>query len=83
MYRSQVFRASDDLFRLLSHSDMNDIGFASFGVNYSHSSVVAPVWHALVYRRLDQDCNFLPFLVRSKDSTQSDLSSLSRLLSQK
>ncbi len=81
MYGSQMFRARDDLFRLFSHFDMNHIGFAALAVNYPYSSMVAPVWHALVYRWLEQDCNFLPLLVRSKDSTQPDFSSLSRLLS--
>jgi len=76
-----MFRARDDLFRLLSHFDMNHIGFAAFAMNYPHSSVVASVRHALMYRRLEQDRNFLPLLVRSKDSTQPDFSSLSRLFS--
>jgi hypothetical protein len=75
-----VFRSGDDLFRLAAHFDMNDIGLAAFLMNHSNPSMVPPMRHTLVNRRLDYDRNFLSGAVGSEDSAQTDFSPLTRSL---
>jgi hypothetical protein len=60
-----VFRASDNLFRLFSHLDVHDVGFAPSLMNDADPSVVSPVWHALMDGGFDQDGDLLSWLIDS------------------
>jgi hypothetical protein len=78
-----VFWTSNDLFGLVTHLNMNDVGFTAFLMNDPNSSVVTPMGHAFVQRRLYQDGHLFSGLVLSKDSTQTNFAPLARLLTQK
>jgi hypothetical protein len=61
-----MFWASDDLFRLISYLDVDDIGFAAFLMNHANPAVVASVRHSLVNGWFDQDGDLLPGLIGSQ-----------------
>ena len=44
----QMFGTCNDLLRLISHRHMHNVGFSALAVDYSNSSMVAPVGHAFV-----------------------------------
>ena len=77
-----MLRPSDNLFRLVPHFDMNNVGLATFRVNDSNSSVVASMGHAFVDRRINQYSDFLSGLIGSEDSAQSNLTSFARFLAE-
>ena len=61
-----MFRASDNLFRLLSHLDLHHVGLASFLMDNSDSAVVTSVGHSFVNGGLDQDGDLLSGFIRSQ-----------------
>lgn len=73
----------DNLFRLFSDGDMDDVRFAAFCLDDSDLSMVAPMGHAFVRGGFDYDCDFFTGLVGSEDSAEADLSSLARFLPEK
>ena len=75
-----MFRSGDNLFRMATHLDMNDIGFAALLMNYSNPPVVSSVRHTLVNGRFNYDRNFLSGKVGSEDSAQANFSPLARFL---
>ena len=61
-----MFWASDNLLRLISHLDMNDVGFAAFLMYDANPAMVASVRHALVNGGFNQDRDFLPGFICSQ-----------------
>ena len=54
-----MFRASDNLLRLLSHLYMHDIGFAAFLMYDADPTVIPSVRHSLMNGGFDQDSYLL------------------------
>ena len=63
-----MFRLCDDLLGLFSHFYADDIGFAAFFLYGPASSMIAPVRHPLVDGCVEQNCHFIPNLIRSENS---------------
>jgi hypothetical protein len=63
-----VFWASNNLFRLFSHLDVYDVGFAALLVDDADSTMVTSMRHSLVNRRFDQDSYLLAGFIDSQDS---------------
>lgn len=61
-----MFWASDDLFRLFPHLDVNHIGLAALLMNHADSAMVTPMRHPFVNGRFDQDSYFLSGFIRSE-----------------
>jgi hypothetical protein len=61
-----MFWAGDNLFRLVTHLDMDDVGFTAFLMNHANPAMVTSVRHSLVNGWFDQDSDFLPGLVCSQ-----------------
>ena len=45
-----MFWPSDDLFLLASFCDVDNVGFATFFVDYSNPAMISSVGHAFVHR---------------------------------
>jgi predicted branched-subunit amino acid permease len=63
-----MFWASDDLLRLLSHLDINYVGFATFLVNDTHPPMVTSVRHSFMDGGFDQDSYLLAGLIDPQNS---------------
>jgi len=63
-----MFWSSDDLLCLISHLDMDDVGFAALLMNHADPTMVASVRHPLVNGRVEQDSDFLARFVCSQYS---------------
>jgi hypothetical protein len=69
--------------RLSSLGNFNEIASSPASLDDPYPAVVPTVRHALVYTGVDPDLDFVSWIVCSKEATETDLSSLSRLLSKK
>lgn len=78
-----MLRPGNHSTRLFTFTDLYDVASSSAFLDDTHSAVVPAVRHTFVYTGVDSYRDFVSWLVRSEEPTETYFPSLSRPLSEK